>query len=1191
LYSYEPKSKKIKSYRLDSKANTVSSIAISGDNTIWVSTTSALLKKYISVCDSFITVSTLKYPDSRQNIRFEKILSLQDGNLLVGTLTRGVKIFDINQKTFRDIICLNPDKTDIFVRDFMQMSENEYWIATETGIYIYNAKEHSIQRLKKEYDDPYSISDNVILTFCKDREGGLWIGTYFGGLNYYPKQFTTFQKYFPEYSKPSMSGNAIHEICKDQYGDLWVGTEDGGLNKIDLVKNKYTSFKPTGEKTSIAYHNIHGLLASGDSLWVGTFMHGLDILNIKTGKVIRHYEAGPGPGDFKNNFIVTLFKTRSGEILIGTQNGLFRYNPLSDDFSAVPNFDTQVQALWEDEQGIIWVCTRGNGVIYFNPATKERGSLLYNTKNANTLSSNYVNGLFEDRKKNLWFATDGGLCKFRKDIKKFTRYTTRNGLPDNLIFRILEDGKGNLFFSTSKGLVCFNPVNENIKTFTKSNGLMSDQFNYNSSFKDSDGQMFFGSVKGLISFRPDEFLRNAGIPPVYITGIEVNNHEISANVPGSPLKESIIFTKAISLPYDKSTLIFDFAALSYTVPEMNEYAYKMENLDKDWTYLKKNRKAYYTKLPPGNYTFKVKGSNSSGIWNQQEARIEIQIFPPFWQTIWAYLLYLFFFSGIAYVLIKNYFNRAVEKNRRRYELLEMEKEREIYHSKIEFFTNIAHEIRTPLTLIKMPLDKLIRNKASIDEMNINLKTMEKNTKRLIDLTNQLLDFRNTEMDKFSLNFVKTDISELLMETHSSFQLAAEQKNLGFKLELPGIPLHAYVDPEAVKKILSNLFNNAIKYAESRVIIRLKNFSSEDKLFTVLIQNDGFLIQDDFKEKIFEPFYRIKETDKQPGNGIGLPLSRSLAELHKGVLELSKPEGGMNVFVLILPIHQEKEFKLLAEEPMPVSEPVPIIEKEEFNTNLKPEILLVEDNKEILEFICKEISPEYMIRKALNGTEALEILKEGAIQLIISDIMMPVMDGLELCKRVKTNLEYSHIPIILLTARNSLHAKIEGLEVGADAYIEKPFDFEHLTAQISNLLMNRNKIKEYFASSPFAHIKTIGYTKTDKNFLEKLNQAIDENLTNMDIDVEQLSKLMNMSRPTFYRKIKALSNMTPHELIHITRLKKAAELLCEGSYKVYEVAGMVGYSLQSNFARDFHKQFGLTPTEYMNNRTAGKSLVK
>ena len=508
-----------------------------------------------------------------------------------------------------------------------------------------------------------------------------------------------------------------------------------------------------------------------------------------------------------------------------------------------------------------------------------------------------------------------------------------------------------------------------------------------------------------------------------------------------------------------------------------------------------------------------------------------------------------------------------EKNRRRFELLDREKEREMYHSKIEFFTNIAHEIRTPLTLIKMPLDKLIRKKNSNAEIAYNLKTMEKNTNRLIDLTNQLLDFRNTEMDKFSLNFVKTDISGLLEETYNSFQMAAEEKDIIFKLELPGIGLQAFVDPESLKKILSNLFNNAIKYAESKIIIRLKNFHSDDRVFTILVQNDGYLIPYDLKEKIFEPFYRIKETDSQPGNGIGLSLSRSLAELHKGILDLAKPENGMNIFVLTLPIHQEKEFKMHPDETESVPDQNPARATVQDNI-LKPEILLVEDNKEILDFISREIAVDYMIRKASNGTEALEILKNGTIQLVISDIMMPVMDGLELCKKIKTNLEYSHIPIILLTAKNSLHAKIEGLEMGADAYIEKPFDFEHLSAQISNLLMNRNKIKEYFASSPLSQIRTIGYTKTDKAFLEKLKQVIDENLINIDIDVERMAKIMNMSRPTFYRKIKALSNLTPHELIHITRLKKAAELLSDGNYKVYEVAGDGGIQPANQFCTRF-----------------------
>jgi signal transduction histidine kinase/DNA-binding response OmpR family regulator len=596
---------------------------------------------------------------------------------------------------------------------------------------------------------------------------------------------------------------------------------------------------------------------------------------------------------------------------------------------------------------------------------------------------------------------------------------------------------------------------------------------------------------------------------------------------------------------------------------------------------------YYTKLAPGHYTFKVKGSNSSGVWNKQEAAIDIRIYPPWWGSIWAYILYAGIVAGIVYGLIKSYLRRVDEKNRRRFEILDMEKEREIYHSKIEFFTHIAHEIRTPLTLIKMPLEKLIKKKNSNAEIAYNLKTMEKNTNRLIDLTNQLLDFRNTEMDKFSLNFVKTDVSDLLQETYNSFQLAAEEKDIIFKLELPGIALQAYVDPEALKKILSNLFNNAIKYAESKIIIRLKNFNSDDRVFSILIQNDGYIIPFDLKEKIFEPFYRIKETDSQPGNGIGLSLSRSLAELHKGVLDLSKPENGMNIFILSLPIHQEKEFIIHNDEQEAVVEDESHLVENADNA-LKPEILLVEDNKEILDFISREIAVDYMVRKASNGTEALEILKNGTIQLVISDIMMPVMDGLELCKKIKTNLEYSHIPIILLTAKNSLHAKIEGLEMGADAYIEKPFDFEHLSAQISNLLMNRNKIKEYFASSPLSQIRTIGYTKTDKAFLEKLKQVIDENLINIDIDVERMAKIMNMSRPTFYRKIKALSNLTPHELIHITRLKKAAELLSDGNYKVYEVAAMVGYSLQTNFARDFHKQFGMTPSEYVSD-TSGKKI--
>jgi DNA-binding response OmpR family regulator len=367
-------------------------------------------------------------------------------------------------------------------------------------------------------------------------------------------------------------------------------------------------------------------------------------------------------------------------------------------------------------------------------------------------------------------------------------------------------------------------------------------------------------------------------------------------------------------------------------------------------------------------------------------------------------------------------------------------------------------------------------------------------------------------------------------------------------------------------------------------VQLLPFNSEDAVFSIEVRNDGFMIPYDQKEKIFQPFYRLKGTEKVPGTGIGLSLSRSLAELHKGVLDLRRPEKDLNVFLLVLPIHQDQEFVLQNDDPGLVVNNEGL--QQESGTDAgKPVILLVEDNREILDFVFRELQCEYTVRRALNGQQALGLLREENVQLIISDIMMPVMDGIELCKTVKTDLEFSHIPIILLTAKNTLHARIEGLEVGADAYIEKPFALEHLKAQVSNLLSNRAKIKEYFASSPLVHIKSIGYSKADKQFLEQLDAIIHENLSNMEIDVENLAKLMNMSRATFHRKVKALSNLTPHELINITRLQKAARLLADGNYKVYEVADMVGYTLPSNFARDFHRQFGMTPSEYVNSRKA------
>lgn len=874
--------------------------------TVWAATASGFLKKYNSAGNTFINYDVFTHSAPTTLRWIEKIVADGNGNIIIGTTNHGLKIFNTKDSTYKDIIAYNADKTAIYVRDIIQSAANEYWIATESGIFIYNSSTGSILNLQKHYNNPYSLSDNAIYTVCKDKEGGIWAGTYFGGVNYYPKQYYSFEKYFPDYSQDAISGNAVREISEDKYGHLWIGTEDGGLNIFNKQTGEFRKFRPTGQKTDIAYFNIHGLLCDGDTLWIGTFEHGLDIMDIKTEKVIKHYTAGAGASQPKSNFILSICKTKKGIIYLSTSRGLYRYNQQHDDFTFIKQIPDYVFAhsITEDHNGNLWITSFGNGVYMYDPVTNESINLRHYPKDKKSLGSNTVTTVFEDSDQHIWIGTEGGgLCLLNKDGKTFTTYSSGQGFPSNTVFKILEDEKKNLWISTTRGLVRYNPKEASIKVYTKANGLLSDQFNYNSGYKDSSGKMYFGSVKGLISFNPGHFIQNNFIPKVYITGFQVNNKELIAGQKDSLLRQSISFTKEIELPYNQSSFSIDFAALSYTAPETTEYAYKMKGLDENWTYIKTNRKVYFTNLAPGNYTFEVKAANSDGVWSKSVQQLTIEILPPFWATTWAYIFYALTTAVIIFWLMQLYHNRHLEKNRRKIELLEHEKERELYQAKIEFFTNVAHEIRTPLTLIKAPMEKLIRNALDLPGVNGYLKIMEKNTNRLVDLTNELLDFRKTEVKGFSLDFVNIDITELLEDIYANFQTIAEQRNLEYIFNVPAVHVHAYADAEALNKILSNLLNNAIKYADKKVRMRLLPVEKTEGLITIEIENDGYIIPEELKEKVFEPFFRVDKTKHHIGSGIGLALSRSLAELHKGQLYMKSGFTRMNVFVLSLPVYQ------------------------------------------------------------------------------------------------------------------------------------------------------------------------------------------------------------------------------------------------------------------------------------------------
>ena len=896
LYRYDLRSGIVKQFKIDKE---VTSYCFTRDKTLWVATSAGTIGKYNNGTDDFTEYDLF---DRKPHTVSKWIESLYDtGNdiLLVGTLNEGLKSFHIKSHAIKDLLTKNNDNTGIIVRDIIGNNAGEYWIASQSGIYILDIKTGRVKNLSRDPNNPYTLSDNIVHTLCRDREGGIWAGTYFGGINYYPRQYVSFRKYFPVTGKNSISGYAVREICNDEDGNIWIGTEDAGLNKLDASTGKFTNFNTGHGNNSITFSNIHGLLVDGDEVWVGTYLHGLDVLNRKTGKKIKHFNtSNSGLG---SNFIYSLFKTRNNNILTATDQGLYEYNRKTGRFSLF----TQIKkvfyrALNEEEDGTIWAGTYGDGIFRFNLASGTSEQLLAEPGNSSSLPGNIINTIFKSRNGTIWVATEAGLSRYDKNSKGFHTITYKEGLPSNVVYSILEDKTGNLWVSTSKGLVEYSPSSGKIKIYTKTHGLLTDQFNYNSGFMDKQGQMYFGSAKGLITFHPDSIKKFDYAAPVFLTGFQVYNKELPIGEKGSPLQQSISFTDRMILDHSQSSFSIDFAALSYTAPNSIKYVYRMEGLDKTWTHLETNRKVYFTELDPGTYEFSVSAIESNSGLTGKPATLKIIVLPPLWQTWWAYTIYAIVILLIAYLVIREITRRSKEKHRAILERLEFQKERENYQDKIQFFTNVAHEIRTPLTLIKGPMENIMGKVDQVPAIKRSLEIMNRNTERLLHLSSQLLDFRKTEMNGFLLNLSREDISQLLADHQNNFLEAAMQRTLVLEVDIPE-HFYAHVDLETFNKILSNLWDNAIKYASRWVNVELKLPQAGSSFYEIIFKNDGPVIPLEEREHIFKSFYRGKETSKLTGTGIGLTLSRSLAELHGGKLCMDQQDEAVNVFILSMPL--------------------------------------------------------------------------------------------------------------------------------------------------------------------------------------------------------------------------------------------------------------------------------------------------
>ncbi|MFT3739660.1 MAG: two-component regulator propeller domain-containing protein [Breznakibacter sp.] len=985
LFRYHEPTKKLSHYvignlQMPNQGGNPQCMCIERNGTVWIGTNGNGVYSYDKKNDSFIQYWGDKNGSS---LRGENIYTMCDyGDELVLGIHEG-RLMKLNKR--RNVLSdVKAPEVHYKIIRYVTYLNDELWVGTEAGLFIINELKNSVIELREDPMYAYSLSDNIVESIYKDKENGVWIGTRFGGANYLASKGMDFECYVPlSNSKNSLGSRRLREIREDSKGNIWIASEDKGLNILDPQK---AEFRKIEERGADRYKNskVLGLYLDEEQAWVGYFKNGMDVIRFPR-FTIEHYSGSDLNLDEAS--VYSICEDKFGKIWIGNGWGIFVGSKKDKYFRRIDKFGlSYVYDIMEDSKGYIWIATMGNGVFRYNQTTEELVHYLNSAEDSLSLSSNSVSDITETTLGDIWFATDrGGICRYNRETDDFTTFSIKEGLPDDVSYKIIEDKEYNLWFGTNNGLVKFNPRSKKIKVFSKNSGLPINQFNYKSALAGSAGKFYFGGLNGLLAFNPSHFEENRFIPPVYITQMTIHNSVVGLNVENSPLEKSMVHTKKITLNYDQSNIGFDFVALSFAAPKANKYAYMMEGIDKDWIYVNANQTVSYAKLPPGDYVFKVMGSNNDEYWNKEGASVEIEILPPWWRSKAARIFYVVLFAFTLYLYLERYRRRTEKRHAEMQRLFESEKEKELYSSKVEFFTNIAHEIRTPVTLINGPLESMLEIDFKDPEVVRSLKVMSKNTNELLGLVNQLLDFRKVDSNKFLLTVQAYNVTDFLKEIYSRFEPLVSQQNKTMKFLLPENGITFPFDKEAMSKVMNNLLSNALKYSERYIEVELK---ADNNIVYIKVRNDGDLIPMELGEKIFDPFFqRNKHRNNTSSSGIGLSLARSLAELHNGRLYYNEYQH-LNEFVMELPLTQ-KDAGMTEEVP---EKDYLIAENELKGGEHAKIILLVEDNKEMLDFIAERLQKQFGVEKATNGIEAMKILEDRNVDLVLTDIMMPEMDG-------------------------------------------------------------------------------------------------------------------------------------------------------------------------------------------------------
>ena len=971
------------------------------------------------------------------------MLQTNDGSRWLGTWENGLML--INDDGTLETMPQFAMGHGLHIRTLFELSAQELLVGCDDGLWCFDIRNRTFSL----YLPQHFVCDMIL-----DREGGQWIASYFGGVSYISPISSRFN---------ATPGGIISRFCEDHQGRIWVASNNQGINCYQGGKqlNGFPGESKLTEK------NIHALGLNGDDLWIGSYSNGIFVLNTLNGQV-RHYIPNGTEHSLYDANIYAIFMGSNNQIWVATLEGLCRYDRTTDSFERIGTLSSMVSDIDEDTRGRLWIATNGNGMICYTNEGKFKTYLL--NKNEQNQKVNMVNCSLIDNNGELWVGTQAGLFRYDQMVDSFT--TVKLDVPKQAVASIVED-QGSLWLAGDFGVLKYDMKDGSTQRFTRQDGLVSEQFQTNSCMKDRDGRIYFGTFTGFSSFFPYQIQVNRLAPPVYLTQLEIHNHPVE--VDNWHLGKALPYMDKLDFYYNDRVFSISFASLSYCSPEKNIYAYMLEGFDKDWTYVSSDQKATYTNLSAGTYTFRVRATNNDGLWSEQEARIKIVVHPPFWWSTPAQIAYVIMAIVLIWLVIYLRLKLAERRHRKEMALLSEAKEEEVRQARMKFFTMIAHEIRTPVSLIIAPLEKMKDNiricssqnggtpkptPEMIASVTSSLDTIDRNAHRLLDLVNQLLDFRKVEQNKQELNFSTQDIGELLRNVVNDFEQTFSQNGRQFTATYPKTKLTAVVDREALVKVVSNLLSNANKYSNTKIELLCDLLPDNDSFF-IEVNDDGQGIDKNDLKHIFDPFYQGR--DNKPGTGIGLSIVKEIISQHKGRIDVKSEVGEGTCFRIELPLRHDHEVvndSSQTEKPAaaPTAEPAtPLIEEQP-----RKHLLIVDDNEEMLTFLVTTFMDEYEVLSARDGSEALNLLekslvvKEGdvptsTVDIIISDWMMNSMDGPEFCRRLRQNAATRHIPFVLLTAKTDSQSKIEAMDAGADAFIEKPFAVKYLEACLRNLL--------------------------------------------------------------------------------------------------------------------------------------------